>query len=1046
MATLTLPDGRTIQMPDGLTSDQVKSIADAAMANPPAPPEPGMVRLKIGKRLVDVGESFLQMSRDEQNATVDEIAASIGELPQQSGAPTQSALVEKTDLQGEIPPNDLRTPAQRLAHKAKLGAQAVGQGVVADTIGLPQDFKNLVEYGVDQGVDLARRGLNATAVPLANKGLEAVGVETRVPEIPQLPSKAELQANLNRKAADDLAQYGFDQDMIDYFLSAEVPDSDDVGDAFSYLSRGIFGYQPAKPETSGERLGYNIGRMVSGAATAGGALRNVAKTAIKQGKTVAEMPALARPYAKTPNRAMAGDAAAAAGSATALHALDENASAWLKDSVLARFAAAIAGGSAGHNVTNLALAPKKAVETLADNLRDNTPVLRDPDTGVSPRRRNVNQAAEFIQHNATNPKAAAKTIAENQSYFEDAGGTMPTSGLMADDIGIAMLEKAIRNAEPKPFVERDKGLRTSAAQELAQVRPQNADPMAARGEARRLVSEKREAADSTLRAAEADQLAAQQAESALLDEIRPYSSGAPTASEDLDKVLVDTVIKPLQNRKNELFDAIDPEGTVMRPMQPISQLAQSILDTVARLPDSVRRQMVPEGMLNDIVESGKDGGALSFRDMNAMRRTVAGAERQAQQGSQFEMAKSLGTLKKGISEDTRALASDGSPAGQRAMDAHKFYEETFAPLLAQGEAGEFRKALNREGANRVTTAPTATAQRFLRPGSTGKEAAESLTRLLATSPDAAKGAEAARRYILADMAMTVGADGRISETSLRRWINQRQGMLSQVPAIKREVEGLLDEVVNRSQKTGAMRSAVEQAALGKARAQREIDKSALSLVIDADPKRAAEAVLGSKDPVGAVNELRKAFAGNVAAERGWRAAVSDYLVESLSTSGKAGIADEIDAVGLEKINSLFRRNEAALRTIFGDDIRFLNQARRRLDLLSNKTVTAARGNAVPKTGIAYRLRKPIDIVLRLAYGALEGGSKSRAYKLLSDQLPETTAAANDLLKRAMLDPDVARHLLELPTKPTDIATWNKKLNRLMGWADAGRSLGDDRQE
>jgi hypothetical protein len=72
---------------------------------------------------------------------------------------------------------------------------------------------------------------------------------------------------------------------------------------------------------------------------------------------------------------------------------------------------------------------------------------------------------------------------------------------------------------------------------------------------------------------------------------------------------------------------------------------------------------------------------------------------------------------------------------------------------------------------------------------------------------------------------------------------------------------------------------------------------------------------------------------------------------------------------------------------------------------------------------------------------LEGGSRSKAYKILSDQLPETTAAANELLKRAMLDPDVARHLLELPTKPADIATWNKKLNRLMGWAEAARGLG-----
>ena len=66
-------------------------------------------------------------------------------------------------------------------------------------------------------------------------------------------------------------------------------------------------------------------------------------------------------------------------------------------------------------------------------------------------------------------------------------------------------------------------------------------------------------------------------------------------------------------------------------------------------------------------------------------------------------------------------------------------------------------------------------------------------------------------------------------------------------------------------------------------------------------------------------------------------------MECLGASGNAGIADDLDAVPLDKLTCAYRKNEAALQAIFGNDMQYLNQAGRRLELFSNKSVQVALG-------------------------------------------------------------------------------------------------------
>jgi hypothetical protein len=109
-------------------------------------------------------------------------------------------------------------------------------------------------------------------------------------------------------------------------------------------------------------------------------------------------------------------------------------------------------------------------------------------------------------------------------------------------------------------------------------------------------------------------------------------------------------------------------------------------------------------------------------------------------------------------------------------------------------------------------------------------------------------------------------------------------------------------------------------------------------------------------------------------------------------------------------------------------------------------VPAAGGATVEKRGLLHSLRRPVEVIVRMAYGALTGGSMVRKYDIMAAQFPDSSAAANDLVRRAMFDPDIAKHLLVKPVSEVGTPSWNKKLNRLMGWAVAGREIGNSNSE
>ena len=85
-------------------------------------------------------------------------------------------------------------------------------------------------------------------------------------------------------------------------------------------------------------------------------------------------------------------------------------------------------------------------------------------------------------------------------------------------------------------------------------------------------------------------------------------------------------------------------------------------------------------------------------------------------------------------------------------------------------------------------------------------------------------------------------------------------------------------------------------------------------------------------------------------------------------------------------------------------------------------------------------------VAKLVFGHLQGGGYTRSARLLAEQMPDSTAAAQELVLRMQFDPELAKYILSATPKAALTPKWNKRLSRLMGWAAASRAnsqAGDD---
>lgn len=135
-----------------------------------------MATLEINGKRVEVDDSFLTLSPEEQQSTVDEIASQLGVVGQPSEEPERT--IGQTIYENVIGSGEVDTPGERLGQYIRGGTAAVARGI-ADVPALPANLAQLGAMGVEKvlGMEepsMVSRGL--AALPDTREMLGAVPI------------------------------------------------------------------------------------------------------------------------------------------------------------------------------------------------------------------------------------------------------------------------------------------------------------------------------------------------------------------------------------------------------------------------------------------------------------------------------------------------------------------------------------------------------------------------------------------------------------------------------------------------------------------------------------------------------------------------------------------------------------------------------------------------------------------------------------------------------------------------------------------------------
>ncbi len=850
-----------------------------------------------------------------------------------------------------------------------------------------------------------------------------------------------------------------------------------VGQAASALG---FPFQDTEHAQGPQRLLDSAQRMATEALAGGQMLRRLSGAA--PASRTAQ--ALAAPYEDAIKmqqgaRPLLGDVAGGAGSGVAVSGVET----MYPDNPLASLAASLAGGVGGTAALGLASAPAKTTRSVIEFNRADRNIPLDS-SGNPTTVRVANEARRQAQEAANNPTLAARNIGDELAVLRANDVTergTPTAGLLSNDPGLIGRERSLAlkaidprladrlgvdQISPGDFIEKARGVRSDAAERVGSLNPgESVDTRTAQQYARQSVDQQLDAARQPVRRAERSlaDAEADQANLAAATGARREMQGP--ASERLDTAVVEKTMKPMAAEQSKRYGAIDPEGTVQRPPDAMVDVASRLEQAAADLPPSLRSRVLPEELVNDLkalapkaadetVPMGfvpqadaapAEPASVTFKAMNRMRPLLAEAEKEARKSGKFQLADNLRAVKQTIEREAETLAAEGGDAGVRAQQALEYTRNEFGPRFGTGEGSKLRKDINRDDLGRTNTPPTATAERFLKPGSGGKEVAADLKRILSGSPAEGEGRDAAREYLLADMAKVVRG-GKINPESLRTWIANRQGVFEVFPEFKAEADNLLRDVVNKRENASQL-AADLQAATGKLKlTERQISDSGLSLLLDADPKVAAADVFKSRDPQMKMREITNRLRGDKDATEAWKKAVVEHLTDTVTNATRQGQAEGERAISFAKMDNLFQQHRKTLveAGFSPKEMNTLATAHRQLTLMERQNMQVAPGSPTFERLISDAQMRNVEVGLKFWYGMLKGGGINRSIKVLMPNLPGYNDAekAQVVMQRASLNPELMKHLLETPAPGPSARRWNSRLNQLMGLQQAGAETTD----
>ncbi len=552
-----------------------------------------------------------------------------------------------------------------------------------------------------------------------------------------------------------------------------------------------------------------------------------------------------------------------------------------------------------------------------------------------------------------------------------------------------------------------------------------------------------EASSANLRTADSNVFKAEQnyevAKSELDSQIAKYNNSTRSSQESASRTLDDQLqneLLVLNKQKKDLYDAIDPNGTLEVDLSLLKKAADFIRKPKAPLKTAEADAVQTYGggifkAIDNAIEAQAKGNKSSYKELIDLRANVNDAINQAYKNDSAVAAKSLEKIRGIIDKYTENLASfnqgqkivpEGfttipSDAAEAAVKANDFYKNIYAPKFKDGLGGKWA-----DDTVSNKSLQTQTAQKFLLGPTEGAEQLRSIINN-AQNPEVME--SQVREFMIGELAQRAfKGKGEVAPKQIYEFMKRYDSILDQFPSLKSEIVNLRTTLKGSADKTTGLAKAVVKAKNNLKQTQSDADKSVFKYFTELQPEDAVSKILSSQNPTVELAKLKNIISKNPEAQLGLKAGLRDEIYNRvINTKGVTSTGEEIQVASLAKLNKLLTQPkfQKVLSGIFNkSEMDSLNRVRQRvteLDRINIQTTTGSSTNALGKD--SQRLKT----VLASWYGIVKGQGIRAIMGYGGDIIRGGTKqeVGEKIITKAMLDPEFALLMLKSDTKQNQIA-------------------------
>lgn len=657
------------------------------------------------------------------------------------------------------------------------------------------------------------------------------------------------------------------------------------------------------------------------------------------------------------------------------------------------------------------------------------------------------EVAEHLQKYTQNLPAAISSI-EKGLQITPPAGYAPTAAELSKDTGLAAVQKNV--SKTPSLVERKEANLKALSGEAKSFAEGIEDPYLFKTTVDDFVESATSTSKEKLDFAEFKLVSA---EEDLAGELASIATASPrqaqeAASENLTKALSDENIR-LKEESNRLYKAIDPDASLFIDIRPLSKIAEDIRKPTSALKKAEVDETVKYGKaVFDSIDSAlglqiSKGTSQSYSDLISFRSTVNSSISKAYADDAAVAVRNLSILRDGIDRYTELLAQQGSAKVQRgakaianphthfkqisaeaaeaAVRANKFYKEEYAPKFKQALGGEFVEKM-RSG----KLFPTQTAKSFLL-GPT--EGSQQLSRIIADADNPEFAQSAVREFMISQLAQSMfNKKGDVYGPTARAFYNRYKPVLESFPELDNEIKNIARNFEAKSKISGSLQAEVKAARAAQKASLPELRNSNLRFFLDdSDPDVIISRMFSGDAPENAIRELKGRFGNNEQFMDSLRSGVRDHITRVIKNPA---LEEGFSVDKALRILDMPKTQKALSEIYSPSEIAKLNAVKSRL----RDIVRLEEGATVPKILGQEGMAEKARIVLASIYGIIRGRAIFTISKMLAGQFQDLSPkeAAEELLTRSMLEPELAVKMLKKDTKANQDDLSIYILNNLVG--------------